>query len=294
MPSKSKQKGDVLEKAVELIERTILGQRFKGQDNKITIERGKVEIIDGIRYEVDLFVELDHGAGYKPLFIFECKNWDKNVGRGEIVNFADKVDAFRAQKGFFIAKGFGKYARKQAEKCLRIELLLAKDTYIDPTPFPNRNVFFSDRKNSITSIEFESKHKEGEKHEPKLIDKEKIKIVYQGAEVNPADFINNKLINPFWNRWTPIQKEEGTYPIKIEEIIEFGDGELIINDKVRICAKILFEFNLTITKLRVVSWIDVEGRGRVIDFKPLSFPEGTTINFSEIFVMDIKQKEARG
>jgi hypothetical protein len=118
-------KGNALEDAVHLIERTILQNNPATKDAVITIEPKKIIIRDGVKHEIDIFITIDNGKGYESIFIFECKNWEKAVGKNEIVVFSDKINAVQAQKGFFIAKSFGKYAVAQAKKDKRIELLIA-------------------------------------------------------------------------------------------------------------------------------------------------------------------------
>src|SRR6266699_3105765 len=110
------EKGDALEEAVRLIEQTILHTNPLATGATITIEPKKIVIDDGVKHEVDIFITIDHGKGYKAIFIFECKNWEETVGKNEIIVFSEKIDVVQAQKGYFIAKSFGKYAIAQAQK----------------------------------------------------------------------------------------------------------------------------------------------------------------------------------
>jgi hypothetical protein len=67
-------KGDALESAVQLIETVILRTNPATRETPITIQTKKKVTIDGARHEVDVFVTIDYGKGYKAVFIFECKN----------------------------------------------------------------------------------------------------------------------------------------------------------------------------------------------------------------------------
>src|SRR5712692_2352969 len=119
----SQEIGDALEEAVRLIEQTILQSTTK--DATVTIEPKKVITVEGVKHEIDLFVTIDNGRGYKSIYIFECKNWIKGVGKNSIIVFSAKINVTKAQKGYFIAKRFGKHAVAQAKLDDRIELLTA-------------------------------------------------------------------------------------------------------------------------------------------------------------------------
>jgi len=126
----SKEKGDELEAAVEAIERHILQTSPALAEETFIIESKKVISADGVHHEIDLFVTFDLGPGYRPIFIFECKNWEEAVGKNEIIVFSEKIDAAGAQHGYFVAKSFTKDAEAQATKDSRMTLLIA--TVADP------------------------------------------------------------------------------------------------------------------------------------------------------------------
>ncbi len=58
-------KGDALEKAVELIETYILGTNSATKDAIITIEPKKIKVVRGVKHEIDIFIAIDYGKGYK-------------------------------------------------------------------------------------------------------------------------------------------------------------------------------------------------------------------------------------
>src|SRR4051794_8666377 len=113
--TKSQKKGDALENAVQLIEAVILRTNPATKEAPITIETKKTAIVDGVRHEIDVFVTIDYGRGYKAVFIFECKNWKDTVGKDEIIVFSEKINAVQAQQGYFIAKRYTRYASNQAK-----------------------------------------------------------------------------------------------------------------------------------------------------------------------------------
>jgi hypothetical protein len=77
------EKGNKLEKAVEEIEKFIFKLNPSLAKSNFKIERKKIVVIDGVKHEIDLYVEIDSGGDYVSIFIFECKNWDHStVGKG--------------------------------------------------------------------------------------------------------------------------------------------------------------------------------------------------------------------
>src|SRR6266478_7122426 len=122
----SQDKGDALENAVAAIEEVIL-QSSVGMGRKPIVEKKKIIIVNEVRHEIDVYVTADLAPGYKPIFIFECKNWKEAVGKNEIIIFSEKIDAPRATSGCFVAKSFTSDAVNQAKQDPRITLLLASE-----------------------------------------------------------------------------------------------------------------------------------------------------------------------
>ncbi len=120
--TQAQKKGDDLEKAVQLIESYILGSNPATKDAIVTIEPKKIVVVNGVKHEIDIYITIDYGKGYKAHFIFECKNWKKKVGKDEIIVFSRKIDIVHAQTGYFIAKSFTRDAEAQAGQDARIEL----------------------------------------------------------------------------------------------------------------------------------------------------------------------------
>ena len=117
------QKGSELEEAVKLLEQTILKSKPGLKDAPFLIESKKIIVKNGVRNEIDVYVEIDLGHGYKSVFIFECKNWKDPVGKNDIIIFSEKIKLTNSQKGYFVAEKFTKDARNQAITDERIELL---------------------------------------------------------------------------------------------------------------------------------------------------------------------------
>ncbi len=56
MPNKNKEKGDILEKAVSLIQDAILKSDPKFAGTKFTIETNKIDTSTGVRHEIDVLI----------------------------------------------------------------------------------------------------------------------------------------------------------------------------------------------------------------------------------------------
>ncbi|WP_343305766.1 restriction endonuclease [Chitinophaga niabensis] len=128
------EKGDELEDAVEAVEKFLIAQNPGLRTQNIRIQRKKIIIVDGVKHEIDLYVEIDFGLGSPFIYIFECKNWEENVNKNEIIVFSEKIQCVNAQNGYFIAKGFSTYAEAQAKRDSRIKLLIATKE-LDKFPF---------------------------------------------------------------------------------------------------------------------------------------------------------------
>ena len=125
--TKAQIKGDALEKAVQLLEAFILDTNLATKDAIVTIEPKKIVDVDGVKHEIDIYITIGSGKGYKAIYIFECKNWTKKVDKNEIIVFSKKVDVVHAQTGFFIAKSFTRDAEAQAKQDGRLKLLIATE-----------------------------------------------------------------------------------------------------------------------------------------------------------------------
>jgi hypothetical protein len=66
-----------LEVAVSAIEHAILSVRRSS--GAPLFERKKQVNCDGVHHEIDLYLTIDSGAGYKATFIGESKNWQEAV-----------------------------------------------------------------------------------------------------------------------------------------------------------------------------------------------------------------------
>jgi len=123
----NKQKGEELEDAINAIERIIFSLQPGLREANITFERNKIVYLKEAKNEIDLFVHVDFGKELSTIFIFESKNWNKKVGKNEVVIFSEKVHEMKAQKGFIIAKSFTRDAISRSKTDGRVDLVKVRD-----------------------------------------------------------------------------------------------------------------------------------------------------------------------
>lgn len=95
----SNQKGWALEHAVRLIEETVVRSDPALKNAPFEIRRRETFRVAGTPHEVDVSVRVGIGTGYESLHIFECKNWQKPVGKNDVVIFCRKIAATAAARG---------------------------------------------------------------------------------------------------------------------------------------------------------------------------------------------------
>lgn len=293
MPStNAQQKGNALEEAVRMIETVILrANPATTQEATITIEPKKVMVIDGVKHEIDIFITIDHGRGYKAIFIFECKNWEEAVGKNEIIVFSEKIKAVQAQQGYFIAKSFGEYAVAQAKQDKRIELLLASDALGLLPPFVAnfRIAYCTVISRNISLGMIDDPQKIGMLTVP---DDSKVKV--QNEELFLWAFnerIQKRVIDEVMSHEPTATFKEGlVYFYDKPRTFTFQPNELFVNgNELReLQAHIIWE--VRIIRPRIVSKFDIKTRGRIITFESDLLPTGEII---KIWLINIDESENR-
>lgn len=120
--------GKELEHTVHALARAILGDNpieprtFKITPNVIVRPRG-------VRHEIDLHV-IDEASG--ELYLFECKNTKRPVGKNAVIVLAEKARALKATRAFLVAPRFTEFSRRQARIGRRITLLESAKHVISP------------------------------------------------------------------------------------------------------------------------------------------------------------------
>lgn len=278
----SNTKGKELEDAVMFIEKAILHKKLNTNCH-INIEPRKILFIDEVRYEIDLYVELDLGIGHKHVYIFECKNWKKKVSVEQISYFSEKIRKTNAEKGYFVVKNISKYALKKAQEDKRIEILKANDYFDSLFNFPEVHYTYLDRKNWKKDILIEYWH-DPNKHNVKveflLPDAD---IIYNGIQQKIKDFLVQYVemtVNEKTKTLPTHFMEEGNYPLNSKKIFEFQKDHLIIEGDSVSKIEITIDFELSVLKPKILKY-SIENKGRFLGFTK-KLPNGTELNFNVV------------
>lgn len=268
------EKGNALEAAVASIERHILANSPALKEKRFLIESKKIITVEGVHHEIDIFVTIDLGDGYKSVFIFECKNWQEAVGKNEVIIFTEKIAVTQAQRGFLVAKSFTKDAQAQAATDPRISLLIASEH--DPTTAPLPFGFHSA---IITPVNFAAtfyvRGGDQSKFDPVNFDTAVAKL--RGDVIDLRTYVGQWAEKATSTEVLSFRSErvpEGTYERTAEGHQEFVPGEFTLNDQDIERGELHVRYNVTIVRPAVISYFEVESRGRVVSLAPIQIPSG--------------------
>jgi hypothetical protein len=277
--TKAQIKGDALEKAVQLLETYILGTNPATKEATITIEPKKIVVVNGVKHEIDIYITIDYGKGYEAIFIFECKNWSKKVGKDEVIIFSKKVEVVHAQKGFFIAKSFTRDAEAQAEQAGRLKLLIATEELdtstrliIDFNILLNTDV--NSYSNFIIARPFKSATLTGETF-----------VIYKDEHLllkTLNERIRQRLIDETMRTVPPTNFVDDACSYKITKSVLYEPQELIIEDQECYRLDMTVAWKTRIIHPPIVSKFDIKTRGRVITYESEDIPSVGKIQMSFI------------
>lgn len=270
------EKGNALEAAVAEIEALILRTTTGLSEKTFLIESRKIINVGGVHHEIDIFVTIDLGNGYKAVFIFECKNWQDPVGKNEVIVFSEKIAVAQAQHGYLIGKSFTKDAYFQAEKDPRVTLSIAAehDPLTAERPF-GFHMLFQDLEHVEISL-----HGRGHKGEPVDVDINTCRAKFLG---NPIDLRQDTLS---WGDQTASQDArsfrservpEGKYQRTAHSKREFAPGDFVADEVDIERAELSVRYTLRVARPAVVSYFEVKSRGRVVSFAPVQFHDDVTM-----------------
>jgi hypothetical protein len=274
------EKGNELERAVKLIESQILQTNPNLKNNPFIIENKKTVIIDEIRHEIDLYIEIDLGNGYKSIFVFEYKNWNNSVGKNEIIVFSEIIRATQATKGYFIAKEFGKYAVAQANKDSRIQLLKATDELVELVHFPHFHCI------TLILLAVRVEFNSGNPNMP-LQDITVDSVYLNGESIDFNLFAENlgkQVMHNRINNEPTALLPDGEYNYEAENIFNYNPSVLLVNGKPCEEVVVKIKFLTFVQKPRIISRFNIEKRGRVIEYENLNLPIHKQISFQFIYL----------
>src|SRR6266851_8198688 len=258
-------KGDALENAVAAIEEVIL-QSSVGMGRKPIVEKKKIITVNDVGHEIDVYVTADLAPGYKPIFIFECKNWKEAVGKNEIIIFSEKIDVSRATSGCFVAKSYTSDAVHQAKQDPRITLLLASEY----DAHSGAEVFqFFTRSPEMTKLDVTMFKRGSAGLDPKPISFDTAKLECLGRVVNFPAQLNLWSISVCENDLMAFFEEPvpaGVYHRAVDGDLRFPPGQVFVNyDEVEKLT-LHVEYKVTVAQVPVISHFEVKSRGRCITF----------------------------
>ncbi|MEM1221475.1 MAG: restriction endonuclease [Verrucomicrobiota bacterium] len=121
----SSKKGKELEWAVKWLEERISEKFEQTRSHRRKIQTNKHVVVEGVEHEIDVWVEEIRDSPPNLVYIFECKNWKKKVGKKELPDFIKKIEDISAAHGFFVAPDFTQGAKNLANQYNRLTLLRA-------------------------------------------------------------------------------------------------------------------------------------------------------------------------
>jgi len=275
------EKGKLLERAVHAIEEAIL-KSFPGyNDAAFHVSRRKILVVEGVRHEYDVWVEVDLGPGYKPIFVFECKNWEDKIGKNEIIIFSEKIAAAQAQHGYFVARAYTADAIAQAAKDPRVRLLTMRELPGDAAAFLNTfHVLGIDNERRTISVE-------GPPEQEDALARCSFSSATGSLHGEP---VNLEAYAAAWgeelreshNRTFPSNRmPEGVYKIGLKDVQTFAAGDFIVDGLSVLELRMKLTFDVHIVWPRIRSTVEVRGRGRVAFCEPVEVP-GARMEFALI------------
>ncbi len=282
--SSSQTKGNALEDAVHAIETLILRSNPATKDATITIEPKKTVIVDGVKHEIDIYITIDLGHGYKSVYIFECKNWQETVGKNEIIVFSEKINAVQAQKGYFIAKKFGRYAQAQAKKDKRIELLTASDALASLPPYIYDFHFVH---NAVTHSHIVFRLAPDPHRRGTFTTTNESFVKYKNEDLLVGKFnerMQNLVVDGFMNRQPTTLFGEGVYNFTATKTLVFQPDELFLEGIACLAVDAHVTWDTHFIRPTIVSAFDIQTRGRTITFESVKLPSGGDITTSFVAI----------
>lgn len=278
------QKGNNLEDAVRLIEQTILNSKPGLKDFPFFIETKKIFVVEGVRHEIDVYVEIDLGHGYKSIFVFECKNWENPVGKNELVIFSEKLKITKAQKGYFIAKQFTKDAVNQAAKDERIALLAVANDNSILFSFPDFHFTERDQSKVHTNASLIKRGASRDTVSFQPLSLDECKAELNGESINLTSYINaniSKVINERLKKEPTHRLPAGVYNYEYDEILIYEPAAFTVDgfDIERLELDIAFPLIVSRPKIKYAFAIDQ--RGKVLSYESTT-SKGDTIGIAFI------------
>jgi hypothetical protein len=260
-------KGRSLERAVRFIQETILNKKPEFKGAEFTVETNKIVKESDVHHEIDVFVTVHPNTPYQSVYIFECKNWQKPVGKGQISEFADKVAAIGAARGFFVAKELTKDALARIAVDKRLTYISCSDDFESPL-----NIELMHAVHDLFPIRIHLKQRGVEPlNPPRILDGKSAFLFIDREVVSLTSFIKEQVDDLVFqdqkqnqSKYRNVSWHWGHSGVKIE----FDLGECYLNDREIEWLGVYFYFWVEVKSQKIVSRFQLEGQGRAYSFEP--------------------------
>jgi hypothetical protein len=268
VPNKNKDKGDVLERAVELIQRAILSADPGVAGNKFSIEVNKIETVAGVRHELDVYVKTQTGSAYESVFIFECKNWNKPVGKNEVIVLAEKVKVICASRGFLVAREFTRDAEAQIKLDPRLRTVVCRDDFISPIQVELLHII-----HDPLSIQLLLKERGVPPlAQPTILDWKTSVWQVNGevidASAYPRQFVDEMVAQDKKEHAARYREESAHYRESCLKV-DYEPGELLVDGRDMEYLVVTVKLWVQIHKQKLLSKFELSEQGRVFFFEPI-------------------------
>jgi hypothetical protein len=257
------ERGDALEIAVEAIEQVILESSPDLRGQAFNVERKKIVNVDGVHHEIDVYVTVSPAKGYESTFIFECKNWVGPVGKNEVIVLSEKIDALRAQHGYFVVKQLTKDTLAQAGKDRRIRILYATE---HPTNTPPPEGFHVTANVSAKPATlFRVRGASGERSD--VFDVNGKTFSLGGETMLITDFLNVWIEQLYQERllwFDTINLPEGIHTLVGDGTETYEPGQCVLEGKDIESIRLFVEFGVQVIRPTVISDFEIASRGRAV------------------------------
>src|ERR1700722_3541979 len=268
----ARKKGTDLERAIAIIENAILKSVPTLSDKSYKIFSQKIITVDGVKHEIDIWVEFEIGGGYKSTFIFESKNWRKKIGKNHIIVFSEKINAAKAQKGFFVAKSLTKYAVAASKLNPRMTVLKVKQDFVTSDVINTFHHLWRDKSKMTTNVLFVSDRPAayivGDRT-PAPVDTQRAEVLLNGTPIDCQAYISryiDETVEEHVNQLPTNLFPAGTYSYDLEKEIVIAPDQLVVNDLVIHRVKLDIKSCVEVVRPPIVSKYEVETRGRIYMF----------------------------
>ena len=266
-------KGRRLENAVKFIQETILSSDPQIKGSQFTIETNVRDKSSGVLHEIDVLVKTHPNSSYEATWIFECKNWAKPVDKNQVIVLAEKVEALRAGRGFLVAKSISKEAEAQFTHNPRLRFVRCTEDFW--SPFNSAQILYSSIKVWPMQVKVRQRGVPPSDN-PKRFD---AKIVRCRVNNEPVAFLSflkpvvDEIIREDQNNNAVRYLNEGTHDRNAAKIVEFTEGEFVLDDMDVESLVVAVYFWVTVRKKKILSKFEFEGQGRVFSFEPIESDE---------------------